>query len=178
MTDRIKTLDEPLLLTEIRSFPRRYILPSGRLDSVRMRIDLGILSDDDLKSALLALYRLDVGVAHRVDERLARALVAQLTGAPLPVTRVPPEEESRWLAAEGRCEACPGSQTAPVFEGGPTMPLCLAVSRLDRWETCMQFSEGLMTSTLPDETPVSSSVVDDFEREVDEISKKIGSDRR
>jgi hypothetical protein len=176
MTDRVKTLDEPLLLSEIRALPRRYLRPDGRLDSARMRLDLGILSDGDLKDALLALYRLDLGVAHRVNERLARALVARLVGASVPVTLVPPEEESVWLRAEMACDECPGSQTAPVFGGGPELPLCLSRSRLERWESCMQFRERLAQPV--DRTPAEPAVdlapdVDAFERSVDEAAKAL-----
>lgn len=166
-----KTLDEPLLIAEIRSFPRRYLKPNGRLDSARMRLDLGILSDDDLKDALLALYRLDLGVAHRVDERLARALLAKLAGQPVPVTLVPPEEESRWLRAEIECEGCPGSEQALAFEGGPVLARCLCETRLERWEGgCPRFRGNLLAAsdaTEPEVDAASISKVDAFEAEVD-----------
>lgn len=174
-----KTLDEPLLIAEIRSFPRRYLKPNGRLDSARMRLDLGILSDDDLKDTLLALYRLDLGVAHRVDERLARALLAKLAGQPVPVTLVPPEEESRWLRAEIECDGCPGSEPTPAFEGGPVLARCLCETRLERWEGgCPRFRGSLFaTAELPNGPyrTLDGAIVDDasiakvesFEAEVD-----------
>lgn len=171
----MKHLDEPVLLREIRDLPRRYLKPGGVLNAPLLRLDLGLGTEEALKDALLALYRLDVAIAHRIDERFVRAILARLVGDPLPTVEVPPDAELAWFAGEAYCASCPGSEERPVYEGGPVLPLCHARERIERWEGCQKFRENLRVAAADavlrhDESLAfakANGMVEEFEREAD-----------
>lgn len=143
--------------------------------------DIGIETEEDLKNFLLQLYRLDIGVADRVNSRMLAFMLGEKLKGKLPVLEVPPAHAVAWTLADKACGSCPGSELAEPFEGmGQKLPLCLCETKIEKWEGCLKFRENLRAAgarvDAGDETLLAELVdlqqqirvgVDEFERATD-----------
>jgi hypothetical protein len=171
-------------LTKLRDLPRRYLAPGGDLDFGLVARDIGIETEEDLKNFLLQLYRLDVGVASRVNSRMLYFLLGEKVKGKLPVLEVPPDNEFAWAKADACCGACPGSEPHEPMHG-VRLPMCGNDNRIDRWESCMKYRENLRAAdervTAGDESLVREieearerrrEQVTEFERATDRLIAK------
>lgn len=142
------------ILTELRDLPRRYLLPDGGFDFALAARDLGIGTEADWGRFLLMLYRLDVAVAAKVNDRILYFLLGEKLKGKLPVLETPPGNPTAWDAADDFCERCPGSELIETVPGQP-FPACGNPDRIERWESCPKYRENLRAAELA--TPLTDA---------------------
>jgi len=134
---------------ELKDIPAQFVV-NGRVDWKTVRTALGLATMEDVKDALLFLYFSNWRVNYAVNEALLRAAVPALAG----LYKLPPppdtDEEAPWLAADIKCEQCPGSQYID-YGGGFAAPRCGLVGRVDRYTDCQQYRGHLQQASLTSE---------------------------